>query len=430
MDVKSRRGRARKVLGILFLVVFIVVGSTWLWISSIAADRAAQMEQQVRQLHREALARDDTRPPLHGEALTGNSWSDYSAAISEGEKLRRWERLLEDCYYYGPSNSSIREYQALIEAHGIIADHLCRGARKEHVGYPFAWEQGKVMRIPTWDTIQPTVLFAVCRARELATKGRSQEAMLALLDLLQLARDLSSNSVDRCTEAASAVWNRSTLELKELLFSGQFARFDLSTLDDSLEQLDRHFPLAAPILWNNTLALGFELLKPEEERVDNLRVGLREYWRYAWSRKIADAEAFDEMLSAVRQVTPKQDGPVNESRIKPSWEIKPSHPLIFRAWDDLFRAASGFRYERTLLRLLRVAVHYRRTGEVLELEDPYGDKLRHEINGSDITVWSIGSDLVDNGGDDGGRDWLRIYPRPVQGRAYRVARDIVLTVER
>jgi hypothetical protein len=48
--------------------------------------------------------------------------------------------------------------------------------------------------------------------------------------------------------------------------------------------------------------------------------------------------------------------------------------------------------------LLRVATHWRRTGELLDLDDPFGAKLKSAKSGEGLKLWSIGADGVDNSG--------------------------------
>ena len=74
------------------------------------------------------------------------------------------------------------------------------------------------------------------------------------------------------------------------------------------------------------------------------------------------------------------------------------------------------RERRVQLTLLRVAAHYRATGEILDLDDPFGAKLITSKTGDHLKVWSVGRDGVDDGGLG---DW-----RHTSGR------DIVLDVDR
>ena len=65
---------------------------------------------------------------------------------------------------------------------------------------------------------------------------------------------------------------------------------------------------------------------------------------------------------------------------------------------SFFEDDSTDRTVRVHLRLLRAAAHYRRTGEILELEDPFGTKLLHHESGGRLKLWSVGEDSVDQKG--------------------------------
>jgi hypothetical protein len=75
-----------------------------------------------------------------------------------------------------------------------------------------------------------------------------------------------------------------------------------------------------------------------------------------------------------------------------------------------------FRSCRARLRLLQAAAHYRATGEVLPLEDPYGDRINTSNAPARLKLWSVGGDGVD---DSGTGVW-----DPRKGK------DIVLEVDR
>jgi hypothetical protein len=45
-----------------------------------------------------------------------------------------------------------------------------------------------------------------------------------------------------------------------------------------------------------------------------------------------------------------------------------------------------------------MAARYRATGELLELPDPFGDKLRNRLTDDALKLWSVGSEGKDHGG--------------------------------
>jgi hypothetical protein len=56
---------------------------------------------------------------------------------------------------------------------------------------------------------------------------------------------------------------------------------------------------------------------------------------------------------------------------------------------------------RTQTSLLLAAVHFQRTGELLDLDDPFGAKLISSKSGDALKIWSVGPDGVDNQGTGG-----------------------------
>jgi hypothetical protein len=422
-----------KVLGLMLGVVLVLLTSMWIWVDSVASRKHLRMKEQVRQLHAEALARVDTRPALHGETTPGDAWPAYSLAAAEANKMRREENAIGELWYDTPKADPGR-FERLLTLHAVLFEHLRKGARQSSGGPSLTWENGWSLREPIQVDARLLARFVALAARLEAQRGDPPGAILKILDLLQFARDLSENSSANCLEQAWSLWNVGTLELKELVFSDEFPRQDLSGLDEALERLDRHFPAAAPIILNDTLRLGFELLKPEGVRNEQFLLGLRDYWRFGCSRRIADAEGFDKLLDLVRKDAPLEDRSWSEMRRVRSKLPLPSHPLWTRAVHaGVFQSMGRLRGQRATLRLLRVAVHYRATGNILELEDPYGDTLCHSIIGSDLKVWSVGPDGIDHGGVAGAHDWSRSPPFPVPGQPaqpWRVARDLVLQVEK
>lgn len=401
----------------------------WRWIDSVAARRRTRMEEEVRRLHSETLARVDSRPPLHGEGLPGNAWTDYSLALAETWELRGESRNFNE-FWYNRLPADRSRLKKVIQDHPAIFDHLQKGAKRGSGAFPFLWEAGMKVKVPYEDDTELLGYVVACAVRSQAEEGKGNEAVLKLLDLLQFARDLSANSTAECVRRATRLWTVATLELKDLIFSEKYPRQDLSGLDHALEVLDRHFPSGGPILLNQTLGVGFELLKPEH----GFQIGWLAHRRYVFSSRIAEAEAFEMLLAAAREAAVKEDGPAAETRGHRGALFLPYRPLVNQLANEVFRSRGALRANRVILRLLRIAVHYRATGEILELEDPYGDKLHHGLVGEDLRVWSVGPDGIDHDGDDPGWDWSQRPPTPVPGRPpsrlMREPRDIVLQVER
>ena len=75
------------------------------------------------------------------------------------------------------------------------------------------------------------------------------------------------------------------------------------------------------------------------------------------------------------------------------------HPSILIALPAFLKTDESGRRARTLLRLLRVATHHQLTGEIMEVDDPFGTRIMTQITKGRFKAWSTGKDGVDNGGE-------------------------------
>ena len=69
----------------------------------------------------------------------------------------------------------------------------------------------------------------------------------------------------------------------------------------------------------------------------------------------------------------------------------------------IYEAPRSHRDARAKWRLLRMAAVYAGSGDVVALEDPYGDLLRSVPLGNELKIWT----LARNGADDGGTESTR-----------------------
>src|SRR6185503_7532167 len=187
-----------------------------------------------------------------------------------------------------------------------------------------------------------------------------------------------------------------------------------------LDQAAREWPDPGDAATNDALAAGYELLKPWALREPELRASIGESWRFGFSRALAEADAFDELRQLARQFAGISRQPWSEAnRVAHELEERihrGPNPLTDRLiqW-----SANNFQMDRELrtqLQLIRIAVRFRATGEVVALDDPFGTNLRTQRDGDRLKLWSVGPDGVDDGGSG---EWKR-----------KAGKDIVLEVSR
>lgn len=125
-------------------------------------------------------------------------------------------------------------------------------------------------------------------------------------------------------------------------------------------------------------------------------------WRYGFSAHLMKAEAFATIAAAVKQLQSADERPWAESRDllkKLSAELAAHrNPIIQTAPEEVLVSDLLHRGHRAQLRILRVAAHYKATGELLDLDDPFGGKLLRHQSEDSLKVWSVGPECVDHGG--------------------------------
>jgi hypothetical protein len=114
------------------------------------------------------------------------------------------------------------------------------------------------------------------------------------------------------------------------------------------------------------------------------------------------ARAFEEWMgyaercAMVREASWSQASPVADEVFERM--SRSANPIVRSHGDTLTVAAHSGRTLRTRLRILRIAATYRATQRILELEDPFGGRLRSQDSDSGLRIWSVGRDGVDDGG--------------------------------
>jgi hypothetical protein len=122
-------------LGSLGILALLAV-AFFAWIRSVEARRWAAFEARLPGLYAEAKGGDPRRPPLRGEALTGNAWTDYEPAIVLlGESSRQ---VLRD-FVQRDRKADPAKAEAIVRANGKALDLLRAGARRAEVA--FAWSE-------------------------------------------------------------------------------------------------------------------------------------------------------------------------------------------------------------------------------------------------------------------------------------------------
>jgi len=400
---------------VLLLLVFCI------WLSGVGRRRWAAMEVRVREMLAEARARDSARPALRGTAVPGSAWLDYELAIQEAVKFKGSVSALGEYVSRGPKADRAK-VEAVLRDHPAALEHLRRGAARSHGQYPYKWEDGFSQPIPGLLSSQNLANLAACRSRFLVEEGKPREAAELLLDTCLFAHDLGSNGVLIAEMIAVAIYSISFDELRDLILSGRLSPEDLAEVGRELELLDRFFLRNDQTMMNEAMSVGLGFIRMSEtgNEEEILGPGAGGGLKFALASHLVLADAFFTHLELMKRGGGSDDRPWAEvDRIGREIQDDMEHlknPISKMMVPGLLGCSRTVRERRAQLRLLRIAAHYRATGEVLELDDPFGGKLLTSKAGDRLKLWSVGRDGADDGGTG---EW-----KP------RAGKDIVLETDR
>lgn len=390
-----RRFLTWRIAAVAAVLALLLWGASALLIGWLADARWAAMKTEWHRLLEEARSRDRTRPSLRGEPPPGNAWEDYAIAIREVRTLYELESSAPKNFLESGSGADRTLVENVLSRHSRIIDAVRRGASRTDASLGLEWKEG-ALTIPNRYGTSVVARMAVCQARFLAERGRVRDAVELLVDTCRFAGDLDH------VEDMEPEFR----ELNSMIGSGLLGREELEQLGRELEILDRGFPRRGHRVFLDLVALGSLLIKSGGTVTPQL-VGLGAdpedaLWRWGYSGRLMKTHAFAVTVDAVRRLIEADERPWPESKgllQQVTAELGASpNPIARTAPDELLRSDLSHRGRLAQLRLIRMAACYRATGELLELPDPFGDKLHNRFTEDALKVWSVGTEGRDHGG--------------------------------
>lgn len=424
----SVRRPSVRLLAIAAAAVAVVAAVLVVRIETTIRARWSAMEMRVAELRQEIEGLTPTRPALRGTAIQGNAWTEYAAAANaeSREDITGLNEILE-----GP-NTDLRDADDLIRKYSPGAVHLRKGACCCEVRLP------ELNLIDLNQSVNyPDLTFGILklRARVLRRMGSTLAAAEILLDIAQVGLDIGRDRDGAGERAALEVQVFAYPELRDLLLSDRGTPEEFAEIGRQLELLDRAWIRHGPTYLNRSLAMGIKFLDndlPHYALTGSLENPPLRDWRHLYSRRLMLVDAFEAWnrwhrrlsgCDALRQA--EFEGLLQEVRAEAAGTSNALLRAILAQPEGFFDGAllDFNRERRAQLRLLRAVAHYRASGEVLALEDPFGGILRSRREGGTLRLWSVGADGKDDGGVGG---W---EPRP-DGRKLEHVPDIVVEIRR
>lgn len=402
MALTSRKTPLWKILGYIAIGPVVLLLAAYVWVKVLESRRWSEMEARVADLAKEAEDRDRTRAVLRGVPEEGNAWDDYEKAVQTLATKKLGP--LEDAprYFYKRPGADRTKVELLIVQYSAELSSLRRGAGRAFARRELAWKDGK--RDYFGNPLHLVFYLAMCQARILSETARSREGAELLLDMAQVSGDLGRNLSGNAASFSIDTQGWALDELKDIVLSGRLETKDLLQVDRELGILDQSLPRFGDASLNDVGGLGKFYLKQEEGgEYDGLTLLFTSMssWRYGFSTRLASAEAFAEALDSMRRAADASEKRWPEARVilysmDARLQGTKNPRLSGWSWIYVSNREVHYRLHRTKLRLLRSMTHHLATGEVLDLEDPFGDKLLSSSTNGVLSVWSVGIDGKDN----------------------------------
>lgn len=415
------------ICGLVLASLLMIVAATFLSFKALETRRWKHLEGRVAELRVELDHRCGYRPILRGTPVQGTAWEDYLPAIqsvSSGLALPDYHAL--QCYAVSTGEPRWDVIKLPVQRNLSAIEGMQRGTRRQRLRRVDLGEEG-------WNgvDVQGTVsrgavslgYLGGCRARFLAAEGKSHEAVELLLDVGKFGQDVAANGSIDAYGVSEDITQAAVTGMEYLLIYGRLAAEDWRQMDHELDELDRSSPRLAPLLLDRLEGLGSWMLKRQPiEMLAGIGCVPRDRivtsdWRHAFSIPLFLVDAFDrsdELLSALKESDRGAACEESALRQRVYADLEGSGNWIFQAFNDPERTPSSrwLRYMSTRIRLLRLAAHYRATGQFLELPDPFGTHLLHRMEGDYLKFWGVGENGTDNGGvAENGLDIVLAIPR-------------------
>jgi hypothetical protein len=366
-----------KTLSLLLAALLTIAIGFGIWVRGLRDRGWAALEARVAELTPGPDTPPLVRVPLGRTLVPGNAWDDYFRMRSGPilKSLRAFSAMALD-------GLTAQEKESLIRASTAPIELLRRAVRRETARAPAPDKppgKNPILGVTGLPIVELTSL-CVARARMLAESGNPREALDLLLDVYLCGRDFAGTRRMNVGQWGLRPMETSLRGIQEL--SGALDPPMLRDLERQLSLLDEYFPDTSGQMLDHLLHLGELLIQEDEDDVTLLQLAperARKHWRYLYSTRLEAASSFAVADEMTRQVLAQKD--LSWVAAEPTiWALKhrltalddPVLLFFLEPDQETFRS----RNVRTYLRMIRVAVHYRATGEVQTIENDQGGPIR------------------------------------------------------
>jgi len=359
-------------------------------VSSLGSAKSLRLETAARARIAELKSAPTTRPTLRGGSEPGDAWDDYAPALEEVKAFPNANKFFELVRREPKADPELGK--AALAGLAKAIEGLHRGAGRAGSRYPYEWDKGAAMTLPSLIPCTNLANLLVLKARSLAEEGKGRESAGVLLDLLQFGRDLGGDGLLISEMLGYSAMAIGMTELVDQLAAEKFDKPALEDLDRGLAVLEGSLPDHGQILKTESLLFG--------SLADPSITGTWGPQRFVFACAVEDGIRMMDRAAktdAMPWGEAQKECQAMEAEMEASW-----NPIFKMATPSTTRTHQTIRQRRAQIRMLRTAVHQRATGDLLDLDDPFGTKLKTAKSGTGLKVWSLGLNGIDDGGTG---DW-------------------------
>lgn len=364
------------------------------WIKTVAERKRGELDRELKATIVDFRARPGARTVFAGTPQPGNAWDDYDAALAEYQQISVRVMIRRDILDPRREDKPDGAHAQLPKFVSPIA-RLRRGARRAESKKDYAWELGNAMPTPSFTLCNDLSSFALLEARTLSKDGKIGEAVEEILDVMQFGRDFANDGPFLSYIVGMGISTMALGEAKELVESGKLDPASSEALERGLRAMSTELPSFEDSSIRETIFFGTRLVTESEQNFASTL-----YYLTA----IEQLRSWTQRLAAASRVSWAE-------AVKVDAEVQVE---VGKSWNSVAKIAApsytktGGKAARLWLartNILLAAVHRLRTGEMLEVDDPFASgKLKSSTKEGSIKVWSVGVNGVDDGGVG---DWGR-----------------------
>ncbi len=377
----------------LLLLIFgppaLLVTVVSIWVHLLTVSKYHGLALRMRTLDELISSQKYTRPVLQGAPVPGTAWDEYCTAELEIRTCGHLGREPLSYTYLYPQDPITHDDQARLDRflvdHPEVINTLRHGTRKmNHSPAPLA------LHMPTWKVIP--LLGEITRA-QLARDGNLREAAQLCLDFYGLGLDLLGNGIPD-----QGLLDYSTEGLRKVIRANNLGGDTLLEIERALTLLEPSLPSAATQVRRRAHYIITAWLTDSVRTLSTTgggrpSFGTTQTWRYGLSSRLLVACGLEDLeywAGRFQDVDAMTGVQFRDLCAELEAARKESNNPVFRSYCDYDTEAANWLERRTALRLLRVAAHYSRTGELLTLRDAYGELIAIREASDTVTFWSVG----------------------------------------